>query len=86
MKSHWWPTFEPTVQRPKPPYDTQSTHRNDFQKPNCILSRPVKHPSKLQPSYGIGKSTVIEGVDSTVIKKDCSNFTIMKSKESLTLI
>ncbi|XP_070803705.1 uncharacterized protein C2orf73 homolog [Pituophis catenifer annectens] len=52
-QSHWWPTFEPTVQRPKPPYDTQSTHRNDFQKPNCILSRPVKHPSKLQPSYGI---------------------------------
>ncbi|XP_026532532.1 uncharacterized protein C2orf73 homolog [Notechis scutatus] len=52
-QSHWWPTFEPTVQHPKPPYDKQSTHRNDFQKPNCILSRPVKHPSKLQPSYGI---------------------------------
>ncbi|XP_013921927.1 PREDICTED: uncharacterized protein C2orf73 homolog [Thamnophis sirtalis] len=52
-QSHWWPTFEPTVQRPKPPYDKQSTHRNDFQKPNCILSRPLKHPSKLQPSKGI---------------------------------
>ncbi|XP_029139517.1 uncharacterized protein C2orf73 homolog [Protobothrops mucrosquamatus] len=52
-QSHWWPTFEPTVEGPKPPYDKQSTHRNDFQKPNCILSRPVKHPSKLQPSYGI---------------------------------
>ncbi|XP_007425859.1 uncharacterized protein C2orf73 homolog [Python bivittatus] len=52
-QSHWWPSTEPTVERPKPPYDKQSTQRNDFQKPNCILSRPVKHPSKLQPSYGI---------------------------------
>ncbi|XP_063168493.1 uncharacterized protein C2orf73 homolog, partial [Candoia aspera] len=52
-QAHWWPCIEPTVQPPKPPYDKQSTQRNDFQKPNCILSRPAKHPSKLQPSYGI---------------------------------
>uniref|UniRef100_A0A6J0V214 Ciliary microtubule inner protein 6 n=1 Tax=Pogona vitticeps TaxID=103695 RepID=A0A6J0V214_9SAUR len=52
-QDHWWPSGEPFVQRPKPPYSKQSTQRNDFQKPDCMLSRPAKYHGKLQPSCGI---------------------------------
>ncbi|XP_061481701.1 uncharacterized protein C2orf73 homolog isoform X1 [Rhineura floridana] len=52
-QDHWWPSSEPFVPCPKPPYDKQSTQRNDFQKPSCRLCRPIKHSSKLQPSRGI---------------------------------
>ncbi|KAJ7341277.1 hypothetical protein JRQ81_005188 [Phrynocephalus forsythii] len=50
-QDHWWPRGEPFIQRPMPPYDKQSTQRNDFQEPNCLLARPVKYHSK--PSRGI---------------------------------
>ncbi|XP_044284175.1 uncharacterized protein C2orf73 homolog [Varanus komodoensis] len=49
----WWPASEPLVQRPKPPYDKQSTQRCDFQEPSCTLSRPIKYSRILQPSRGI---------------------------------
>ncbi|XP_062981446.1 uncharacterized protein C2orf73 homolog [Elgaria multicarinata webbii] len=52
-QDRWWPSIEPFVQRPLPPYDKQSTQRHDFQKPSCRLSRPIKYSSKLQPSRGI---------------------------------
>ncbi|XP_074844607.1 ciliary microtubule inner protein 6 [Carettochelys insculpta] len=50
---HWWPNGEPCVYRYSPPYDRQSTQRNDFRKPTCALSSPTKYSSKLQPSCGI---------------------------------
>ncbi|KAM7172212.1 ciliary microtubule inner protein 6 [Macrochelys suwanniensis] len=52
-KHHWWPSGEPCVYHYSPPYDRQSTQRNDFQKPTCTLSSPTKYSSKLQPSCGI---------------------------------
>ncbi|XP_032627631.1 ciliary microtubule inner protein 6 [Chelonoidis abingdonii] len=52
-KHHWWPSGEPCVYHYTPPYDRQSTQRNDFQKPTCTLSSPTKYSSKLQPSCGI---------------------------------
>ncbi|XP_054845322.1 uncharacterized protein C2orf73 homolog [Eublepharis macularius] len=52
-EDHWWPCNEPLVHRPKPPFGKQSTQRNDFQKPNCKLTRPIKHSSMLPPSHGI---------------------------------
>ncbi|XP_042301467.1 uncharacterized protein C2orf73 homolog isoform X2 [Sceloporus undulatus] len=52
-QGHWWPTDGAFMQRPKAPYDKQSTQRSDFQKPNCILVRPIKYNSKQQPSRGI---------------------------------
>uniref|UniRef100_A0A8D0CFA9 Ciliary microtubule inner protein 6 n=1 Tax=Salvator merianae TaxID=96440 RepID=A0A8D0CFA9_SALMN len=53
VKDCWWPSSMPAVQRPKPPYDKQSTQRSDFREPSCRLSRPIKYSSKLQPSRGI---------------------------------
>ncbi|XP_053140493.1 uncharacterized protein C2orf73 homolog [Hemicordylus capensis] len=50
-QDHWWPTCEPIGHHPTPPYDKKSTQRSDFQKPSCLLSRPVKHTSK--PTRGI---------------------------------
>nr|XP_006122177.2 uncharacterized protein C2orf73 homolog isoform X1 [Pelodiscus sinensis] len=50
---HWWPRGEPCVHHYSPTYDRQSTQRNDFQKPTCTLSSPIKYSSKLQPSCGI---------------------------------
>ncbi|XP_015276693.1 PREDICTED: uncharacterized protein C2orf73 homolog [Gekko japonicus] len=52
-EDHWWPCSEPLVHHPKPPYDKQSTQRNDFQKPICKLSWPIKYSSVQSPSHGI---------------------------------
>ncbi|XP_060105136.1 uncharacterized protein C2orf73 homolog [Heteronotia binoei] len=52
-EDHWWPRSEPLVHRPKPSYDKQSTQRNDFQKPSCEWSWPIKYSSVQLPSHGI---------------------------------
>uniref|UniRef100_A0A8C8RDW2 Chromosome 2 open reading frame 73 n=1 Tax=Pelusios castaneus TaxID=367368 RepID=A0A8C8RDW2_9SAUR len=53
LKHHWWPSEEPRVYHYSPPYDRQSTQRNDFQKPACTLLSSTKYSRKVQPSCGI---------------------------------
>ncbi|OBS71767.1 hypothetical protein A6R68_13656, partial [Neotoma lepida] len=43
---------EPVFQ---PSYDTKSTQRSDFQKPECPLVLPVKYNRMRKPSCGIGE-------------------------------
>ncbi|XP_077190346.1 ciliary microtubule inner protein 6 isoform X2 [Paroedura picta] len=52
-EGHWWPRSEPLASRPKPPYDKQSTQRNDFQDPSCKLSWPIRYSNVRLPSHGI---------------------------------
>nr|XP_012633263.1 uncharacterized protein C2orf73 homolog [Microcebus murinus] len=49
----WWPHGKALEPAFRPPYDTKSVQRSDFQKPTCPLVLPVKHSKMQKPSCGI---------------------------------